>query len=318
MKQHRRFALQLAAAGAILALLILSCTDSEGPLAPYVAGGNPLSKITVEPESFRPQITWVGGYVSVFGINRGTSAVLDSTLLWLVYASGDNLHFPTKFGVTPTGAQNLTASYGGSIPDSLYEDSTYTIWIMKEDAWSTVTANAGKVIVEDTSLASSAAAGTDTVRVSTFSHNQLTDTIDVFINLTEVRSLGGLAIVVARASNVDNHPRVTWTMRTVGADSLVAALGTVAATQYDVNSLVWEVLSVDSSGGSPAYRSKNVMGSPLVMGQSFPETVVFTPYPAAGLERGKQYLFWIANKDWDGIGHARSTPNHAYVTFRTW
>lgn len=66
----------------LTALTAFSCSESDGPLAPYAGGGGTLSTLTVEQNSFRPELTWVGGYASMVGINKGTVAVLDSSLIW--------------------------------------------------------------------------------------------------------------------------------------------------------------------------------------------------------------------------------------------
>ncbi|HEX9615173.1 MAG TPA: hypothetical protein VGA55_06685, partial [Bacteroidota bacterium] len=90
------------------ATVAFSCSDSEGPLAPYAGGGRPLSTLTIEENSFRPEITWVGGYASIVGINKGSAAVLDSSLIWAVSIAENNLRFPATFGVLPAGGQDLT------------------------------------------------------------------------------------------------------------------------------------------------------------------------------------------------------------------
>ena len=300
------------------ATVAFSCSDSEGPLAPYAGGGRPLSTLTIEENSFRPEITWVGGYASIVGINKGSAAVLDSSLIWAVSIAENNLRFPATFGVLPAGGQDLTASVGGTTPDSLSEDSTYTFWVLKEGARGTVMANAGLILREDSLGSESGSVVGDTVFIGPKSFLKITVPLDVFINIDDVRTLGPLATIEVKASNIDNHPRISWQMRTPGADSLAAALGIVTGLQYSVNNLVWEVLSIDSSAGQVVYRDTNVVASPIVGGQQFPATEIFTAYPAAGLQRGQYYFFWIANKDWDGIGHQRFSANHAYATFRVW
>ena len=300
------------------ATVTFSCSDSEGPLAAYMGGGSLLSTMIVEEGSFRPKVTWVGGYVSMVGINQGTESTLDSSLIWLVVVPNNNLPFPASYGVLPPGGQDLTSSYGGATPDSLSEDSTYTFWIVKESARSAVIANPGLILREDSVGSESGTVVGDTLFIGPMSFQSKTVPLDVFINVDDVRALGPLAAIEIEASNIDNYPRIRWQVRTSGEDSLVAALGIVRGLQYTVNSLVWEVLSIDSSSGQPVYRDTNVVASPIVAGQSFPNTEIFTQYPEGGLQRGEYYFFWIANKDWDGIGHQRFTTDHAYVTFRVW
>ena len=295
------------------AIAVLGCSNSSGPLAPYQGGRDPLSKIIVEGGSYRPEVTWVGGYVSMFGINRGSSSALDSSLVWLVIVPKNNLSFPSAFGTLPAGGQDLTASYGGATPDSLHEDSTYTFWVLKEEATGTVLANPGLRLRVDTLGTESGAVNGDTVFIGLQSYIQRTMRLDLFINIANVQSRGAIATFQVQASNIDNHPRINWQ-----ADTVAAAVGIVDGSEYNVNKLVWEVLSIDTSSGQPVYRSLNVISPPIIPGQSFPDTEVFTQYPEGGLQRGKTYFFWIADNQWDGIGHQRFTAHHAYVLFETW
>ena len=102
----------------LLAAVIDSCRKDQEALAPY-AGGTRLSDIFVQDSVYVPKVTWVGGYVSSFGINRGSRAILDSTLIWLAHADGNTLGFPVTVGQTPAGAADLTNRYGGRRVDSL-------------------------------------------------------------------------------------------------------------------------------------------------------------------------------------------------------
>ncbi len=57
---------------------------------------------------------------------------------------------------------------------------------------------------------------------------------------------------------------------------------------------------------------------PVVAGQVFDGTHIFVKYPVNGLQRGRDYYIWIANKDWDGESRLRVTNFYAYVTFHTY
>ena len=99
---------------------------------------------------------------------------------------------------------------------------------------------------------------------------------------------------------------------------MIAAIGLTEGSQYDVNTVTWELISEDLSVQPPVYFKNNVIPSPLRMGDEVPGAVSFTTYPAAGLTRGKQYYLWIANKNWDGVNRGRSTDNYAFATFFVW
>ncbi len=303
----------------VLVVVILSCQNERLPLAPY-AGSPVLSGIVVEEGSFTPRMTWLGGYVSALGVNRGPTARLDSTLVWLIHSPGDNIHYPVRFGLVPPASNELTSRYGGVRIDSLVEDETYTFWVLKGEVWEQVSAMPGKTLKVDYGLAKGEIAiGGDTLRVSGFSHAQKTQALDVFVNVRDVRTFGRLANVNVVQSSRSNNPLVTWVVKQSGVtDSCVAAIGLNLGGAYDPKTTVWEVWSADSSGGRMVYGKKNVIPSPVVLGQRFAETKVFVEYPAEGLQRGKDYYLWIAQKDWDGVGRTRTANFYAFAVFRTW
>jgi hypothetical protein len=245
---------------------------------------------------------------------------LDSTLIWLVHALDDQIRYPVSFGQVPAGAQDLTAQYGGLRADSLQEDETYTYWVLKGDVWGVVSTQPGKVLVTDAELAAGeVAVSRDSIFISAYSHAQKTQAIDLWVNVKGVASFGRLGVVSVRQPTTSNNPIVSWRVTQSGvADSLIAAIGLVNAQQYQAQGILWEVWSVDSTGGTVQYGKNNVIRSPLVLGQQIPGTRVFVEYPSSGLERNKDYYVWIANKDWDGQKRLRSTSGYAWATFKTW
>jgi hypothetical protein len=304
--------------GGILAIS-LACGDDENPLAPY-EGQPAMSNIVVEGGTLTPKITWLGGYVTVLGINRGAAATLDSSLVWLIHAGGNSIHYPVTFGELPPGAQDLTSQYGGNSLDRLVEDETYTCWVLKEDVWNQVSATVNKPLRVDQSLTAAAVEiHNDTVFVNSRSHTQSLRTIDLFVNVKDVKIFGRLGSIEVQQSATSNNPVVTWKITQIGVtDSLISAMGVVNAQQYQAAGNLWEVWSEESVGGQSVLGKKNVIRGPVVLGQLFSETRVFVDYPAEGLQRDKDYYVWIANKDWDGQGRLRATPNYAFATFHTW
>lgn len=299
-------------------IIFSSCNSGENSLAPYESSVQ-MSDIRVEDSSFTPKITWVGGYVSVVGVNSGSHAGLDSSLIWLIYMPDDMIHYPIKFGTTPSGAQDLTAQYHGSRQDSLIEDSTYTFWVMKAAEWSQISAMQNKIIILDSSLTSPVVVNGDTARFSPQGHTQKTRLLDNYINIRNYAWLGRLGIVKVEQPTSSNNPRISWEITQDGVtDTLVAAVGIVEGQAYNFSSIVWEVYSTSDSAGITYYGKKNVISSPLLPGQEFPETFVFTEYPSGGLKRNTEYYVWIANKNWDGENRQRFTPYYAYATFSTY
>jgi hypothetical protein len=317
MKKNILFGL-IFSTGLILAGIFSACNKEDGALAPYI-GSPQLSGISVEKLSFRPHIEWLGGYVSVLGINRGSKAALDSTLVWLVYSPGNSLHYPIQFGMLPSGAQDLTAQYGGVKPDSLSEDVQYTYWLMKEDAWKQVTAAANKNILVDSSLAaSSVIISGDSVRVTPMSLVRSTENMDAFVNISSVETRGNLAAITVIQPTKNNYPLMRWKIKQAGVtDSTISAIGITEGNQYNPAGIRWEVWSVDSSTGKKVYGKNDVIASPLLLGPKIPGTQTFVEFPAEGLKRNIDYYIWIANKGWDQQGRTRFTSYYAYAIVHT-
>ena len=294
------------------------CNKSDDSLAPYEGSTN-LSAITLEKGSFKPKITWIGGYASVLGVNHGGKAALDTSLIWLVHVSGNNLHYPVKFNELPSGAEDITLQYDGNKVDSLNEDDTYTFWVLKEEVWNQVSAQKGKYLNIDSSLKSTQLnVIDDTVQLSKSDFVNLTLRNDVYVNIKEFQSRGPLG-ELSFIPIMSNSPIIKWKIIQDGVeDTLVAAIGLAIGSTFDPNNQVWEVYSVIDSAGVNKYGTENVISSPIQLGQQIPGTFVFTQYPDGGLERDKDYLVWIANKNWDHEGRQRFTKYYAYATFKTW
>jgi hypothetical protein len=302
----------------ILCCLVSSCNKEDNTLAPY-EGAAQMSGVTVEDSSFTPRITWVGGYVSVVAVNTGEHAALDSSLIWLIYMTNDQIHYPVKFGTTPSGAQNLTAQYGGNSVDSLVEDHTYTFWVLKAADWDQISSMQNKIIVLDSSLTTSVQINGDTIRFSPGGHTQRTQLLDNYVNFKDFFWRGKLGILTVDQPTNSNNPRISWEITQTGVtDTLISAIGIVEGQQYSFTSIVWEVYSVSDSAGITFYGKKNVIPSPVIAGQEITGTYVFTAYPEGGLKRNTTYYVWIANKDWDGENRERSTPYYAFAYFNTY
>lgn len=313
-------------AGLCCALIgtMAGCKPEDSVLAPYGVGGRALSAIVIEDSVFVPRVTWLGGYVSVFGVSRGPAARLDTSLVWLVYQAGNAIHYPVRLNDLPPGAQNLTTGFGGRPLSRLIEDSRYTFWVLKEDAWAQVSANAGKPIIPDSTLTQPVLLRNDTVFVSTGSFMSRTSLIDVYINITDVNAFGRLVTdrttfqtyLTVEASDTSNRPVITWKIVQAGiTDQRVAAVGMCTGNEYNAFTGVWEMISMDVQTDTTIYWKNNVIGSPIQMGDQVAGTITFKVYPARGLQRGVIYYFWMASKDWDGKARSRVTNNYAYATF---
>ncbi|MBN1465663.1 hypothetical protein JXA02_07890 [candidate division KSB1 bacterium] len=318
MKKSNLFPL-IALAGIILVCCLdFSCTSDDDLLAPY-AGPSDMSSIKIEEGSYSPKVTWVGGFACVLGVNRGANAILDSSLVMLVYRENNLLRYPVSFGQTPSGAQDIAADYGGHAAARLREDNTYTFWVMQQKIWEQVAGLRDKILLVNSELPPAAVqVQEDTVYTSASGHAQKTLPLDVYVNFRNLRPMGRLAELTLAQTDTSNSPVITWTIRQADVfDDLVAAVGLVNAAVYDPQAIVWEAWSEEAVDDRMVYGKSNVIPSPLLFGDSFPGTRTFYAYPAAGLQRNQKYYFWIANKDWDGITHSRAANYYAYITFET-
>lgn len=299
-------------------LAFISCEEDNSALPTY-AGSPNTSGIVVEQGTFVPQITWLGGYVTVIGVNTGDYAALDSTLLWLNHFPGDKIRYPIEFGTTPDGSEDLTGHYGGQKVDQLIEDSTFTYWVCKESVWNKIAGETGKILKIDSSLTGDdVLVVADTVFLGLVSHTQTAQSIDLYINIENRKPAGRLGVIEVHQPTTSNNPVITWQVtQTDVTDTLISAVGCVLGQQYDIARVLWEVYSADSSVVPPVYGKDNILEQPVRLGQEFDGTRVFYEYPEGGLERDKDYYIWIGNKDWDG-SRSRVTKNYAYITFHTW
>jgi hypothetical protein len=309
----------------LLLLVLMFFTGCSGDedlgLAPYADPARGLSKLTIQDSTFTPRVTWVGGYVTAFGVNVGSAAALDGSLVWLVTKADNSLHFPVTFGQLPAGAQDLTTQFGGTPRSQLTEDSTFTYWVMTAEAWGQVlqlAPAARRWIVVDTTASAIVRASHDSVFVSTAGCAVHTRRTDVYLNISEFRAYGRLAVLDMLETKTSNYPVITWQIRDAGVDTLISAIGIVRGQSYDASNVIWEMISAIERPDTTIYWVNNVIPSPIVAGTHVQSTQTFTEYPPGGLERGYTYMLWIANKNWDRENRLRSTPNYAYALFNVW
>lgn len=301
----------------VFILLVASSCSEDNTLAPYV-GSAGMSKISIESGTTTPRINWVGGYVSVLGVNKGTYPALDSSLIWLIYLTGDQIKYPVKYGQLPAGAQDLTGNYGGEFTLELIEDSSYSFWVMKEADWNQISSQRNKYLSLDSTITSIVTNG-DTINLPPKNYTQSVIPLDNYINITAVARFGRLADIFIQKPTTNNNPIIRWNIKQAGVtDTLISVIGICASNQFVSSALVWQVYSIHDSAGITYYGKRNVIPGPLEAGDQFNQTFVFTEYPAFGLERNKTYYIYIANKDWNGEDHGRTVNYYCYVTFNTY
>jgi hypothetical protein len=201
------------------------------------------------------------------------------------------------------------------------EDQLYTFWLAKVEVWSTIAANPGKILRVDSTLTAPSRISGDTLFFSARSFITQERPIDLWIGIRNVRSVGRLGIIDVVQTNTSNAPIITWHVAQSGQappDTLIANVGIAGGATYDVSTVVWEVLAVDTSSGQRVYWNSDVIVPPVTAGQVIPGTDIFTAWPATGLQRNATYVLWIANKAWDQRNRSRTAYNYASATFETY
>ncbi|MEW6654234.1 MAG: hypothetical protein AB1394_12320, partial [Bacteroidota bacterium] len=303
---------------ALMAIALFSCRQEDETLPSYSGSPN-MSTIYVEQGTFKPSITWVGGYISVIGANIGVSAKLDASLIWLVKSGAEDIRYPVKFGDIPPMSQNLISQFGGSQLDSLVEDNTYTYWVLKGKLWNQISQYKGKVLLADKNLpAESFEIKGDTVKISQYSFVAETKSIDVFTNIKNLQLFGRLGKIKIEQAVNNKGPKISWEVTQSGVtDTRLSAIGIVMGQSYSQTNQIWEVWSDETVAGVRVYGKKNLISAPLYAGSLFSGTRVFQKYPEEGLIRNKDYYIWIANSSWDGKTHGRTANGYAFAYFRT-
>ncbi|MEG8989755.1 hypothetical protein VJY32_08250 [Ignavibacteria bacterium 4148-Me] len=305
----------------IILLSVISCQNENTVLAPY-AGSPPLSNIKIEQGKFIPRITWVGGYVAVIGVNRGNFAILDSSLVWLIYnQSGDKILYPVTFGTIIEGTQNIINNYNGIQLKELQEDNIYTYWLMKADVWNKVKDLKNKIMITDSKLpAGEIYVVKDTVKISSYSFAFITQGIDVYVNIGDLTTFGRLGKINLTSPKDDTGIKISWEITQSGVtEDKIAAIGLVEAQTYSALNIIWEVWSEEVTlGGEKIYGKKDVIPNHIYLGEKIEGTRTFVEFPKDGLKRNKNYYLWIATSLWDQKNRTRVTNYYAYATFRTW
>lgn len=260
-------------AGAAL-ICLGGCSDEAEVLAPF-RGDRPLTILNVTHND-KPDVQWVGGRVAAVGVNRGTRAALDETLVWMVTASGNDIGSYVTVGID--GDAGAVETVGGTVLDSLSDDTVYTFWLAEESAL---------------------AVSLDSSRIEPGSFADTTMTLKY---LLRGRSNGdpdlGVEFTVVREQTLlSDTYTVTWTPAIP-----FRRLAIRQATTGGFSDLVWHVVVPDGEPDS--------IVPPVVIGEVPPGTVEATEW-AGGFEPDN-YVLWAVTSAWNGEDFGFRTGGYAF------
>lgn len=253
------------------------CDGAENPLAPY-EGARPL-EIQRVTRSFSPDFQWVGGRVAAVGVNRGTEAALDSSLVWLSVADDNSIGGPVSIGEGLDA--DLVRQYGGTPTDSLASDETYTFWIAEKSALD---------------------AALDPAKLDAFTFTDTTVTLALLLNGRNRGSLG-FDVQILRDERLDGETyRVNWTP----ADRAVRRVALVKGSALpSFTGLVWHIVQPD---GTP-----DAILPPVALGETPPGAETAVEW--AGTFEPATYTLWMVDDTWDGSFSSSAKGLAYYVIF---
>ncbi|HLT48219.1 MAG TPA: hypothetical protein VK002_13375 [Rubricoccaceae bacterium] len=263
-------------------LAVAGCSEDTNPLAPY-EGGRPLDLLRVT-QSFTPEIQWVGGRVAAVGVNRGTRAALDSTLVWIRTAPDNSIS--SFVGLEGGSDDALVTSYGGTPQDRLTDGETYTFWLAERSALD-------------------AALDSTRMEAGTFADTTLTLRL-----LLRGQNGGGLDPVF----EIERDERLTgerFVVRWAPEGLRFRRLALREGPAGGFTNLIWHVLVPEGQPPSIA--------SPVTIGVTPEGAEEVTPFRDTGFEpdtTALTYVLWGVTDEWDEENPAFGVNTPGYASFR--
>ncbi len=258
--------------------------ETTGPLAEYE--GHRALEILQVTQNFTPSVQWLGGRVAAVGVNRGDEAALDSTLIWISTADGNEIasHVVVDGDANEAG---LVQSFGGSPADSLESGEQYTFWLAEE-------------VVFD--------AGLDSAAFDGMNYVDTTFTMELVLR-GNTRGAAGAGIfgtplideirIIREQSLLENRYKITWEPSDVVFRRIAIRQGSTGG----FDNLIWHIVVPDSV--------EQGLAPPVAIGQAPEHAQV--PIEFSGFSVPDVYALWMVTEDWnDGFGPS----NEGYVDFQ--
>ena len=266
---------------------LAGCTDETNTLAPY-EGSRALDLLRVT-QNFTPELQWVGGRVAAVGVNRGSTAALDTSLVWLQTAPGNDIGSYVTVGQNT--ADELVRSFGGTPVDSLADGETYTFWIAEQSAF-------------DLAL--------DSTRIDSGAFADTTFTMELLLrgNSRGDSDLGVEYRVVREERLTETRYVVTWT-----PEVAFRRLAIRVAPVGGFTDLIWHVLVPDDEQGE--------IRPPVVIGETPPGAQEAVPFQGFVVDdefhapddstdvAAPVHTLWAVTENWNGA----FTPSATGYTF---
>ncbi|MBC8401824.1 MAG: hypothetical protein H8E14_10085 [Candidatus Marinimicrobia bacterium] len=266
----------------VLVIFLLGCDGGEDQtLAPYSAV-RPLiwEQIT---RAYNPDIQWLGGRIAAVGVNLGTVAALDSTLIWLTTMDDNVISSYATVGVNTDSTTIL--SFAGTPSDTLENNSTYTFWIADKDIFDSRL---------DTNLITN--------------HSFIDSTIKIKLGLSGLkggqRNLISSFTVERERTLLEEKIHVSWEPSDRGFRQLVLRTG----TNGEYTNRLYHIITRDDS---------ETIYPPVTIGVGdTTNLIVAVEYIPFSLKKGKLYFLWMSTSQWTEGNFSSSAWGYATFAIR--
>lgn len=265
-----------------LIFLCAGCSEkSNNAVAPYTE--NRAFEILRITKSMNPEIQWLGGRVAAVGVNQGSKAALDSTLIYLRTADDNTIGSYATYPYDPDLDKIL--QYGGTFKDSLSDETEYTFWLAEKTVFY---------------------AGLDSSLLNDFNFKDTTFVMSIFLKGKaggEKDAQGNLlvAITITRDEKMlsDNY-YIDWVPRDIPFRQLAIRKNSLGG----YTDLVWHIVTPDS-------LEDNIY-PPVTMGIAPEGTEEAVPWPEEKFEDGKVHVLWMSNSNWTVGNFSPSATGYAW------